>query len=528
MSEAAISPTPGPTPTPAPIAGFAGEERRLHPLTLLLAIVGLGPRVFSFLPVILGLGVAGRGEWIFPALAVYLAFTLAMRWIAWTRFSWTVDDDDVSIAQGVFSRHHRTIPFDRIQDVTIEQGLIARALGLAKVGFETGSAGGGEAEEGVLDAIALADAQALRDHIRAHRGTTRPVAAEATGVSTPARDRELFTMRPGRLLVAGVFDFSLAIFAVLFGLLQTFDDLLPFDPFSAAAWERLMEGTGMEAWIAAHRWMALVGGLVSILLLGLLTGIVRTGLRDWGFRLDRAERGFRRRRGLTTRTDVTIPLARVQAALVGTGLLRRVFGWFDLRLQSLAGDGDGHSSHVVAPLARLGEADAILAELALDRAGWEDGRADRPQWRRAHPASVLVTPAAVFLIVAAIVTGNILLHRAFPAEGWPSADPVRLIAAPFLAALAALLFGWARWLRRRWHFDGRLLHIADGFLRQRHIILPARNVQSADVAVGPLARRLDIADLHLGVPGGGSSLYRVPAIRGAEARALRRRLLAAR
>ena len=89
-------------------------------------------------------------------------------------------------------------------------------------------------------------------------------------------------------------------------------------------------------------------------------------------------------------------------------------------------------------------------------------------------------------------------------------------------------FGWLDWRHRRWHFDGRLLHIADGFLSRRHIILPARNIQSADLSVGPIARRFALADLTLGVPGGKSGQHQVSAIAEADARTLRAALLAAR
>jgi len=47
------------------------------------------------------------------------------------------------------------------------------------------------------------------------------------------------------------------------------------------------------------------------LVVGMLSGIVRTFLRDWDFRLERTSKGFRRRRGMFTRTDVVMPVHRV-------------------------------------------------------------------------------------------------------------------------------------------------------------------------------------------------------------------------
>jgi putative membrane protein len=518
QGDAASAPTP---------AGFAGEARRLHPLTLLLAVVKLGPRTLNFLPAILALGVTGQARLIIPALGLFLLVTLVFSSLAWTRFSWTVDSDDIAIASGVLSRTHRTIPFDRIQDVTIEQGIIARALGLAKVGFETGSAAGDE-NEAKLDSIALAHAEALRAHIRAHRalgaGAAAAAPAEAAqGSVAPAEDRPIYAMTMPRLLLAGLFNFSLAVFAVLFGLLQTFDDVLPFDPFDADFWIEALRSTGLADWVDAHRWLSAVAGVVMLLLLGAATGIVRTVMRDYGFRLDRSERGFRRRRGLTTKTDVAIPIARVQAAIVSTGLIRRRLGWYELRLQSLASDGKNESDHLVAPFARIEEIDAILAEVGLARG--EEGEA--APWQRGHPGTIWVAPAAIFLIGTIMLIPNMVASDAFILSDWIEPGAGFVLGVPLLVAATVALLGWLGWKGRCWRFDGRQLHMRRGLFAPTHIILPARNIQSADLALGPVLRRLSAANLHFGVPGGSGGQHVVHAAPVADAHRLRAALLAA-
>jgi putative membrane protein len=56
-----------------------------------------------------------------------------------------------------------------------------------------------------------------------------------------------------------------------------------------------------------------VSTMFAILALGLAAGLLRTFARDWDFLLERTGRGFRRRRGLFTRTDVVMPVHRVPA-----------------------------------------------------------------------------------------------------------------------------------------------------------------------------------------------------------------------
>lgn len=499
--------------------------QRLHPATLLLAIVRVGPRMVNFAPALIALGVTGRWSYIVPALLLFVLISLLFAWLAWTRFQWQVGQSAVAIKSGVFSRNDRTLPFDRIQDVSIEQRLLQRVLGIATVRFETGSAAE-KKDDGALDSIALDQAQALRTYIRNHRAPAAVAAAtdDAQAGLVPAvaiahADRPIFAMSPGRVVQAGLFNFSLAIVGVLFGVLQTFDDFLPVKPFDFDFWRDLARGTALEDWVQAHRWLAAVGGLVTLILLGLVTGVVRSVLRDWGFQLSRSPRGLRRTRGLTTRTDVTLPVARVQAALLSTGPVRRLRGWYDLRLQSLANDGKNESDHSVAPFAQLTEVDAVLDEVQLDRADFEAGdAAAHAQWHRSLPISLLGIPL-LLLVIAAVQF--IVLSQVQPDLVWLCWFV--LASAPFM-----LLLGWLDWRNRRWHFDGRLLHVTSGFLNRQHIILPARNVQSADIRMGPILRRVAGASIHFGVPGGKAGQHRISAIPAAAAYPLRDAILAAR
>ena len=100
---------------------------------------------------------------------------------------------------------------------------------------------------------------------------------------------------------------------------------------------------------------------------------------NWNFRLTREPRALRRTRGLTTRTDVAVPVRRVQAAILVTGWFRQRFGWHELRLQSLASDGEKERDHQVVPFAQLDAIDPVL-----ERSG--DRRAPKATqaWQQSH------------------------------------------------------------------------------------------------------------------------------------------------
>ena len=450
------------------------------------------------------LAVSGRLRTALIGAAVLILFTAIGILIYWRRFAFHVGGSEIRIDSGIISRKQSSIPFDRIQDVDITQGPLARLFGLAKVKFETGASGAGPgAPESVLYCISLERAEEIRALIRGRAGAAAGAAESAELVATPP----VYAMDTKRLLLAGTFNFSLAIFAGLFGLSQTVGDVIGFDPFSRRFWAGVAERSGPIADFAlTHRVGVFAAGIAMLLAIGVITGIIRTVTRDFGFRLDTVSAGLRRRRGLLTKTDVTLPVYRAQAAIVGTGPVRDYFGWADLHVQNLAQDEGGKGDHMLAPLARGDEIGGILDEL-----GWHRLPA-APDWQ--HVSKNYVTQLAIaispLLLVAAVQL----------AIFWPFA----ILYAAGLGAV--LLWRWLGWYRTAYVLDGGRLLIRHGWFRRRLVILPLGKIQSIDLTENFIARWLGIVTLRFGVAGGrGFSSHFIPALPAAIARQLRTELL---
>ena len=478
-----------------------GEPERLHPLFLLTGIGGALRGMAGGYAVLAYLAVSGRLATALIGALALLAFVAVGLVLYWRRFEYRVGESEIRIDSGIFSRTHRSIPFDRVQDVDITQGPIARLLGLAQVKFETGGSAGHD--EGVLQAITLERAEALRELVRARRSGAAVAQAAAEEVERPP----VYAMDIKRLLLAGVFNFSLAVFAVLFGLTQTMGDVIGFDPFSRSFWRWMLSASApIQQFVLANQAITAIAGLLSLVLIGVGTGIVRTTLRDYRFRLDRTETGLRRRRGLITLTDVTLPVRRAQAAIIASGPVRDRFGWRELKLQSLARDEGGSGDHVLAPLARDEEIATIIGAL-----GWRPLPSDI-DWRRVSRAFVWVFTIAMvpLLLVAA---AQMLI--------------VPIVGGLMLVALfGALGFRWLAWHRTGFALDNDRLLIRTGWWRHRTLVLPVRRVQSVDISHNFVSRWFGTATLRFGVAGGsGFSAHEIPSLREEKARELREQLL---
>jgi putative membrane protein len=454
-------------------------DRHVHPATIVLRFLREAPRTLLAIPAGLAF-MAQRGLsgalWIAAAVAIV---GLLLQWLHWSRFRYGVGDAEIVIERGVLNRTRRSIPFDRIQDVDIERALLARLFGLAKVRIETGAGG---KDEGVLDGVTMDEAARLRAVVRAWRDEAKGAAASPHGVgeAMPAGQR-LFEMRLGRVLLYGLFNFSLVYIGGLFAFLQTFDDPLArwfgFDIYDPARW------IGVAGDAAHTSWSRSAIGAVALLalLLGVILSVARITARDFDYRLAVEGDRFRRERGLFTRSEAVIAKRRVQLAYVETGPFRRMSGYFWLSFQTLGAGSDGSGDQAAAPFATPGEIAPILAEAGGLRLPPPPELAMVSQ-RHIVRALLrnLVLPTAAILIAAVRRPEALVL----------------LALLPFLALHAALV--------RRYHryaFDGALLFVRRGVWRQRLFVLPARNIQTVSIARTWLQRRLGLATLAIDTAG---------------------------
>lgn len=472
------------------------QGQRLHVLGLFVGfITGIPQLIFPIVAAYFG--TRGASYPMTPVILVtaILFFSLFFRWIAWMRFRYHIGEHDIRIESGVLSRNARSIPYERIQDVSIEQKPLARIFGLGEVKFETG---GGDGDDAKLSFVSVEEANRLREVVRAQKSGAVAVAGEAQAVEVDDAP-PIFAMDGKRVFFFGLYSFSLVIFAVLGGFAQQLDFLLPFDLWDISEWIGLAEARGVSVdrlndIDLAARVIFGLGALGSLVFIGFFTGIVRTTLREHGFRLDRTAKGFRRRRGLLTLTDAVMPAHRVQAAVIQTGPIRKRRGWYSLKFVSLAQDSKDETNFVAAPFATLGEIWPIAQAAGLNPPDADVAfRKGRGGWWLPY-----------FFFAALILCGPVI-SLAFFTEA--------TIAQT--ANFYWLLVPWAflLWFERRNYrdaLDEGQLYIRHGWWHQRLEIAPQVKVQTVEIVQGPIARRQGLASLQFGIAGGTLEMVALP------------------
>lgn len=453
-----------------------GPDRRLHWAALAIGFLRKAPETVLAIPAILGfLSRSGLSAFLlFAAVGALIAFGMAL--LRWLRFTYRVSSDHLVIESGVFGRHKRSIPFDHVQDTTIERPLLARIFGTAVLKLETASGGKNEA---VLDSISLSEAERIRDLVRRTPFSNRQVEP-----AEKAEARPLFRMEMPRLLLAGLFSFSFLFLALVGALLEVAGPFIGFDHHRwmlavRAAADRLGPGS-------------VAGALGLFLVLGLLSGVAQTLAHDYRFRLDRTATGLRRNRGLFTVSEVVLSSGRVQLAVIKTGPLRRLLRWFRLELQTLGSEAGSASHQVVAPLARVSEIRPILGELGLHLVPPSVNHV------RVSRSFVIQRSTALLAILAVASAGLGLL--------WPPAF-LLVVLFPLCVIIPEL-----EWRTQSYYVSASALHVRKGIFRQRLWLIPLSKVQAVTLSRSLSERAWKLRTLHIDTA--GASRFGSPRIAG--------------
>ena len=456
-------------------------NQRLHPGTIVLGWLSSAPSTIIGLPAIIAItSDIGFRTALLAMLGLGLV-SLAFCYWRWTRFTYGVGAQDIVIESGLLSRNRRTIPFSRIQDVDIERKLLHRIFGLAKVKVESG--GGGE-DEGSLDSVSDAEADHIRSTVRAAKGAAKQ-AQTSTIITAVKPDAPLFTMPLSNVLKYGLFSYSFgSLAAIIGGIFYLYSQLR--DTLDKPD-ELLDQARGYAGDIAfSPGWIA--GGIVTILLLAMITSVGKALLTTYDFQLTRDARGLRCTRGLFTRTEVLIPKNKVQAGIIASNPLWATIAHDALYLQTL-GVGSASGNHSAAPFAPRAELSRIVDEV--------------PALRLPDGAEfVAVSPRHRWNQIAAV---PFLLIMAFSAAFF-------IWWAGLLILALIIVFAVGRWLaasRHRYALDGDMLFIHFGFWRRRLAMVRIANVESVSISSGWIQRRWGLANVTIDIAGGSFGIQDV-------------------
>lgn len=493
------------TPSDSPAPANVGDDRRLHPLSLLFALL---QQLRAFAVPLAVLLVTGRGSgavWIgLGSIAVLTLVAIAQ----YLTYRYRMDADGIVIRSGVLQRTRRDIPYERIHTVNLHQTLLHRLAGVTDVRLE--SAGSKEAEA-VMRVLSITEARAIEGIIRERGQARRQDPHDAVALEADS-DVPLLTLDTAEIVRLGLIsNRGMVVVAAIVGLAWQFVDEDRITSEYALGAIAFMRSTGDRLFERLHDTASLA--IAGTLLLSALVVFVRVLsvslalLQFHGFTLTEAGRQLRVERGLLSRIRNQLPRRRIQAWRIDETLLHRWFGRQTLRVDSAAGGEGEHGVRHLAPVATPDNVRTLIGHLRPDD-GWPP-----PEWLPLHPRAwrrLFVVPSLLVATAAALLALRY--------------GPVGLTLLAFLPLLVVRA-------RRLARFSGyavtpRSIAVRWGWLNRRWGLVDIRKLQALRVTQSPLDRRHGMATIWFDTAGAGAAdgVLRIPYLPADEARSLHDRL----
>ncbi|AXR78099.1 PH domain-containing protein [Natrarchaeobaculum sulfurireducens] len=521
---------------------------RLHPLSAVVYALQYG-FVWLWIPVFLVVVLSGvfdpiRAAWM-PLFALAgLAFGLVYGVAYYYRFGYQVTEDTFDVASGVFARRSREIPYGRIQNVDIRQGVVQRLIGLAIVSIET--AGGGDTEAS-LNFVSEAEATRLQNEIRRRtagaknrrrRRTERPMAdtpddeadligprrppemrrddamsdpdLESLGPGTGAGDsvahwetptetfaeprrQRLFDLDSRELLLYSFTSFRpAAVAAVLFIFFLATDTIVEF--FLTVA-QPVGGPADLETGTTGSYGVLTIVSLINGIVITYLLSVAYTFATYYDFRLGRIDEDFVYERGLLQRYSGSVPSEKVQSVTVTDNPAQRLIGYAGLWVETAGyGPDSNGGSQSAVPLARRDRVYSFTENLT---------DVETPAFRSPPTLARRRYLVRYGLVAAGIVAVAFGFTQVTIFDRWYLAAIV-FAAVPVAAHL--------RYVNLEYYVGDEHLVIRRGFWRRRTTIIPYYRIQTVSTRRSIFQRRLGLASLIVDTASSQSFSWTAPTI----------------
>lgn len=536
------------------------ELQRTHPFTVIVRSATMMAQAIAGFFALALVSITSDSGFAFLGLAALLvvgtAVTAGASWLNWAYFYYGVVGDHLIINEGWLVKKRRSIPLGRVQGVDIRADLISRILGLANVVVQTAGGGGGEAEA-TIGSIPLSAAEQLRAQLISGRAqeaaagaplveggaevgtdTGTQVATGADSTAAAASSDPVGRLSDFRGVLGGVqpleteavFEHSIPLSSLLVAALTSNGPVIAFFAaigFGAQAFE-IFGADPFDAASSAARSLAfpvlLISGLGAfIVVVG--AAVATSVARDFGFRVRRTGRRLETESGLLERRMTSVPVKRIQAVIVESTPLRRLFKLSSVRVNTAGfGRSEEQQSTTAAsliPILRSKELRPLLHQLLPEAEQFPQARALPARALRFYV--LLPTVTAVFVTLALVggpLAANLLLQF----------SEALVLATPLIVALSVtLVAGFVAtsrvlaWRVAGFGVDAQAIAVSYGMLGRYRARIARSRIQSLSVRQSPFQRRAGLATLHLAtVSGPSQTVFRVRHMTVGDAAAIER------
>lgn len=484
-------------PTEAETTLYSDRWQRLSPIAIIyFAASGIKGAANNLIYLLPAFAVSyssikeNPGTWL-PILAAVIALICIASVLQYLFYSFRLEKSSVEIRYGVFSKKHVNLPFDRIQNVTIEQPLYYRLTNTSCLQLDTA---GSAKQEAKIVALPQLFAEQLKQRIllQANAQSEDTQTDDTLGQSFESEDI-LNTRSTGDLVIHGITNNR--VWIILGVLAPLYDDLASFIGAYIESmgfdYQQYFDTQAQPLWQFALAILALAFMfIVSVTLLSILGSIILF----YDFKLSKTNGRYIRRSGLFTRQEVTMRLSRLQLIALKQDWLDVILRRVNLELkQNDAGvrntQGQSTANKILVPSVTVSEA-LEITEDAFDHN---------------QLAKVEFTPISYRFIFRQLLTWVLPL---FAILSTIAISQQNYLGAAYVAvgACVVMIMVWCRW--KRWGFasDNEYIYVRKGLFGVDKMCFPKYKVQQTQFIQSKLMKAKQLASVRIILASGSVSI----------------------
>lgn len=439
----------------------------------------------------------------FAAIAACVGLVFMV--LAWWRFVFLIEADELLVRKGVLSQERLTIPLDRIQSVSIDQKLLHRPVGLVSVSVDTA---GSSLAELQIDAVDRGKAEALQRLGAGRREPASPADGETVpghgpphgagvgGGVDPVGDESVLAKRTLPDLVRiGVTAWpwtGLVVLASLATVGNQLGDVVPLEVDRDTVLDDRFAVEFSPA-VVGYAVLFLVVLLLLVTILGAVLQVAREIVTNWDLQLMRTSTGLRRTAGLLNKTSKASTISRIQGLQTDRTPAEGFVGITKVTLPTI---GDGDINLPGATEDELGTLREILF-----------GHRVAPSFDRG------ISPLYIFLAVRNAVVGVTIVVAAggIVLGSW-------WVLLGYLIVPLRWLEARRRWRLRRWSMADHRLAESYQFVNAHTAELDLVKTQTASVSQSFFERRRGLATVRVETAEGFLAVPLIPLAEATEVR----------
>jgi putative membrane protein len=416
-------------------------------------------------------------------------------------YTFRISGERVEIKKGVLKKSSLDLPFNKIQNVKIEEPFYYRPFGFASIELESAGSMGQEAN---IVAMKLEAAHTFKQRILDVRtqqdNTSSTQESDTSALQSNDSEVVINTRSVVDLVIHGITNnrvwLLLGAAAPFYqGIVENLGDILLYLGMDIEAYlDYNTQSLGVFILHALSVVMFIMLLIVSLSVLGSI-------LVFYDYRLSRQQDRYVKRSGLISKQEVTMKKSRIQVAVQQQDWLDILIGRANLKLeQNVTGINNANSANDLAAANKLivpsitpPQTDEIIDEVF--------GFQHINQLKFKSVSKRLLVRLFVFPVAPLIA---LLLTIAFNSEAnWQAWASVSLICC---LSVILMIVRWRRW---GYYVDDKFVCIRKGLLGKDYVIFPKSKTQQVGFSQTPFMRKNKIASIRIVL---ASGTHRVPYI----------------